>query len=39
MFKAFSLAALAASAMAAENYDVMDTVMAKYGFTYEPIKV
>ena len=34
MFKAFSLAALAASVVAAEEYHVMDTVMAKHGFTY-----
>ena len=39
MFKAFSIAALAASVMAADNYQVMEDVMAKHGFTWEPIKV
>ena len=36
---ALSLAALTAYVTAADNYRVMEEVMAKYGFTWEPIKV
>ena len=39
MFKAFSIAALAAFAMAADNYPKMEEVMANYGFSWEAHKV